>query len=105
MNNTQSAWFSINLSTQTGSLERLLGRVRRRGFQIDSMTVHTSPLTGGYRLELRLLGERSFEGLARHLANQVDVSAVSLHVSQPAVEFVTSHFTSPKLQVETAAPN
>lgn len=105
MKNVKSAWFSINLSTQSGSLERLLGKVRRRGFQIDSMTVHTSPLTDGYRIEVRVLGERSFEGLARQLANQVDVSMVSVHVSQPAVEYVTSKFAGPVLQVETSNPN
>ena len=95
MNGNHCAWYSINLSTQTGSLERLMGRIRRRGFQVENMMVTHNSFTGGYRVEVRVAGSRCVKTLARHIAHLVDVSTVSLHVSSAPVEYATSVPTGP----------
>ena len=85
-----AACVSVNLTDQPGSVQRLLGTVRRRGFRIDNLILTRNPVTDGYRIEMRLAGERSFETLAKHIANLFEVSSVSLQTSSPAVEFAGS---------------
>lgn len=85
-----SAHFSVNVNDQLGSLQRLLGTIRRRGFKIENMMVTRNPLTDGYRIEARLEGNRSFETLGLHIANLFDVSSVSLQASQAPVNFTRS---------------
>ena len=82
-----SAHFSVDLSRQTGSLERLLSRVRRRGFTVENMVVTGHESSKSYRIELRLAGQRSFETLAKHLANLADVFNVSLQISSSFIEY------------------
>lgn len=84
------AWLTINLSTQTSALERLLGCIRRRGFQIENMMVTNNQYTHGYRIEVRVVGQRCFSTLARHVANLVDVSTVSLLASNQPIDFQTA---------------
>ncbi len=86
MNENPFAWFSINLSNQAGSLERLLGRIRRRGFQLENMMVTNSSIVDGYRIEIRVHGNRSFKTLAKHIANMSDVLMVSLHVAESSYD-------------------
>ncbi|MEM9411960.1 MAG: ACT domain-containing protein [Planctomycetota bacterium] len=81
-----TAHFTVDLSRQTGSLERLLSRVRRRGFQVENMIV-TGHQSSNYRIELRLAGQRSFETLAKHLANLADVFNVSLQIPSSLIEY------------------
>lgn len=85
--NSPTAYFSVNLSDATGSLQRFLGVVRRRGFDVENMLVTRNPNTEGYRVEVRLKGGRSFETLARHLANLFDVFTVSLLPPSASIEF------------------
>ncbi|MEM7452956.1 MAG: ACT domain-containing protein [Planctomycetota bacterium] len=87
-----SAHFCVNITDQPGSLQRLLGTIRRRGFSVDSLIVTRDPVVDGYRVEARLAGDRSFETLARHVANLFDVASVSLQAAQAPVEF--SRFAS-----------
>lgn len=86
MNDNRSAYFSIHLSDQIGALQRLCGTIRRRGFGIENMMVTRNPMTAGYRIEVCLRGERSFETLARHIANLLDVSLVCLQASAESVK-------------------
>lgn len=89
MNERRSAYFSVNLSNQIGSLQRLLGIIRRRGFDVENMMVTRNPVTNGYRIEVRLAGERCFETLARHIANLFEVSSVSLQASAAPLNFTS----------------
>ena len=90
MRTNPSAYFTVNLSDQLGSLQRLLGTIRRRGFEVETMMVTKSAVTEGYHIEVRLGGERSFEMLARQIAKLFEVSSVSLHASRKPVEYSTS---------------
>ena len=78
MNENQVANFVISLSQQIGSFQRMLGTIRRRGFTIDSLLATRNTADNDYRIEVRLTGTRSFETLAKHLANQADIASVSL---------------------------
>ena len=82
-----SAFFSVHLSRQTGSLERLISRIRRRGFSVQSMIVTQRGSNDGFHVEMQLLGHRSFETLAKHLANLVDVTTISLKIPHTRVEY------------------
>lgn len=85
MKRMQSAYLTVQLTGQTGSLERLLGRIRRRGFQIENMMVASSGFLGDYRIDMRLTGDRSFESLTKQLANLYEVTSIALHVAAESV--------------------
>lgn len=63
-------------------MQRLLGTIRRRGFQIESMMATRDASGDGYRIEIRLNGDcpgvRSFEILGRQIARNLDVISVSM---------------------------
>lgn len=79
------AHFLINITREIGAVERLLGTVRRRGFEVESIMA-TQAGSGdsetGYRIELRLQRHDShllsFETLARQIARNLDVLSVSM---------------------------
>jgi acetolactate synthase regulatory subunit len=70
-----------------GSMERVLGVVRFRGFQLLEMTAHAVRETQSLELTLRIEGLRG-EQLLRQLQKQADVRLAELFtcptVSQPA---------------------
>lgn len=103
MKTETAASISIILSRQTGSLERLLGRIRRRGFTVEGMMVNNSSLVDGYRIEMRVGGERSFQTLAKHLANLEEVLQVSLQTAESIVDFRSQTFTPAPVTVPVAA--
>lgn len=73
-----SSHFDVQLSPLPGSLQRVLGVVRRRGFTVVSLNA-VRDLTGdAYKLEMTVDGTRSPATLRNHLANLTDVRAVNL---------------------------
>jgi len=97
----QMANLALVLNDQEGSLERLLGRIRRRGFRIDSMVVSTEPSNRGYRLDLTVIGERCFRKLARHLLTNCEVHTVRLRTTSQAVVFSPEFPSSRPVLVST----
>lgn len=89
MNYKQTAWLSVHLGCQPGSIQRLLGTVRRRGFEVQSMMLTRNRRPDQYCVEMRLHGERSFETLARHIANLFEVATVRMQPSTTPFEYAT----------------
>ena len=78
-----SSHFDVQLSPDPGSLQRLLGVVRRRGFVITSLNVVQDESGHSYSLDLHVNGTRCPSTLRKHLANLMDVRAVSLLTRVP----------------------
>ena len=87
MNENRFASLVIQLSQQVGSFQRMLGTIRRRGFTIDSLMATRNATTRDYRVEIRLAGTRSFDTLAKHLANHADIASVSVLASPEVKQF------------------
>ena len=77
-------YMQISARQGEGVLERLLGVVRFRGFQLLEMTAHTPPVGSGYAVTLKVAGERTGENLKRQLEKLVDVQMVDMFtLAQP----------------------
>lgn len=70
--------FDITLSPEPGSLQRLLGVVRRRGFTIRSISATRETSGHSYHLDLIVDGQRCPTNLRHHLANLADVRTVNM---------------------------
>ena len=62
-----------------GSLERLLGVTRRRGFNVRSFSAQPHFKAGRWEVALRVEGERSPGILQRHLASLHEVESVEIY--------------------------
>jgi len=68
--------FEIRLSTTEGALLRTLGLIQRRGFGIDSLSLHAS--AGGQLLKIAVDGhQRCPQVLARQIGKLHDVQAIA----------------------------
>lgn len=68
--------FMMQLEDREGSLERILGRTRQRGFVIDEVFARRS---GGFvDVRLVVMGERDVENLRRQLEKSADICALTI---------------------------
>ncbi len=79
-------YMQISARQAEGILERLLGVIRFRGFNLLEMTAHTPPVGSGYAVTLKVTGQRNGENLKRQLEKLADVQTVDMFtLAQPAV--------------------
>jgi acetolactate synthase regulatory subunit len=64
------------MSRAYGSLNRLIGIVRQRCFEVESMTVQ-SESADHYRIEMVVISERNIVHLLKKISQMADVSSVS----------------------------
>jgi len=69
---------TITLDAQSASLQRLLGVIRRRGFDVLRLDISRTCTDGEFQGRLRLRGTRSIESLIRHITNIEEVQQVAL---------------------------
>lgn len=67
----------IHMSRDYGSLNRLIGIVRQRGFEIESMHLQ-SESDDDYRIEMVIFSVRQPVHLVKKISQMADVSSVSL---------------------------
>lgn len=60
-------FFTLELSNAEGALERMLGRIRQRGFRIVAISARESTDAQRVRARVIVRGERSLENLLRQL--------------------------------------
>lgn len=77
MSPVQSAHIIIHMSRAYGSLNRLIGIVRQRCFDIESMNVQSETATH-YRIEMVIVSERPLVHLMKKISQMADVDSVSL---------------------------
>ena len=66
----------VRLRREERGLERLLGLVGRRGYEVTGVDASLAPCGRVLRVRLRLESERSFEQLVRHVAKLYEVAEV-----------------------------
>lgn len=71
-------YLQLNVSNRLGSLERVLGVIRFRGFDLVDMSVHGSPATPSFFVGVKVQGSRAGENLRRQLEKLEDVFLVEL---------------------------
>lgn len=76
MNPVQSAQLIIHISRAYGSLNRLIGIVRQRCYEIESMSVQSVSATH-YRIEMVVISERPLVHLIKKISQMHDVDSVS----------------------------
>ena len=74
----------LRLRRDEGALQRLIGAVRRRGYDVTDLEAHTRADGTSMEVTLTIDGERSSEVLERHVAKLVEVEAVVLTKRMPA---------------------
>jgi acetolactate synthase regulatory subunit len=72
----ESSQLIIHMSRAYGSLNRLIGIVRQRCFEVESMTVQ-SESADHYRIEMVVISERNIVHLLKKISQMADVSSVS----------------------------
>ena len=73
---TFSLW--LRLRREEGALQRLIGVVRRRGYDVLDLEAHTREGGASMDVVLTLESDRSSEVLERHVAKLIEVEAVVL---------------------------
>ena len=73
---TFSLW--LRLRREEGALQRLIGVVRRRGYDVLDLEAHTRADGASMDVVLTLESERPSEVLERHVAKLIEVEAVVL---------------------------
>ena len=71
---------AMKLKNCEGALERILGRVRQRGFSIAGVDARQSRDGKTFDVRLELQGERNAENLIRQLEKSFSVLAVSFAI-------------------------
>ncbi|MAG54906.1 MAG: hypothetical protein CMJ83_01310 [Planctomycetes bacterium] len=69
---------TVVLDAQAATIQRLLGVVRRRGFELMRLDVSRTCSDGLFQARLRVRGSRRAETLIRQIANIVEVQQVAL---------------------------
>lgn len=69
---------TVVLDAQAATLQRLLGVVRRRCFDVLRLDVSRTCNDGLFQARLRVRGSRRIEALIRHIANIEEVQQVAL---------------------------
>lgn len=76
MQEIESSQLVIHMSRAYGSLNRLIGIVRQRCFEIESMNVQ-SESSDHYRIQMVVVSERSIVHLLKKISQMADVTSVS----------------------------
>ncbi len=71
----------IHMDRAYGSLNRLIGIVRQRGFDIESMNL-VSESDDHYRIEMVICSERQPVHLVKKISQMTDVSSVSITAAE-----------------------
>ena len=69
---------NVVLDAQAATLQRLLGVVRRRGFDVLELDISRTRNAQEFEGRLRLRGTRSIESLLRHIDNIEEVQQIAL---------------------------
>ena len=69
---------NVVLDAQAATLQRLLGVVRRRGFDVLELDISRTSNDQEFEGRLRLRGTRSIESLLRHIDNIEEVQQIAL---------------------------
>jgi acetolactate synthase regulatory subunit len=72
----ESSQLIIHMSRAYGSLNRLIGIVRQRCFEIESMSVQ-SESAEHYRIQMVVVSERNVVHLLKKISQMADVASVS----------------------------
>jgi acetolactate synthase small subunit len=72
----------MRLTNSEGVLERVLGRLRQRGFDLCSMNVERSMDTAILMIRITVESSRSIENICRQLEKLIDVQSVKLQYSE-----------------------
>ncbi len=83
MSKTESSQLIVHLNRNHGSLNRLIGIVRQRGFEIESMNMQSNAKLPGnpatafnYRIEMVVVSDRCIVHLTKKINQMVDVHSV-----------------------------
>ena len=72
----------LRLANAEGVLERVLGKLRQRGFELCSMNVERSADSSTLTVHVTVESPRPIDGGCRQLAKLFDVQSVKLHYSE-----------------------
>jgi acetolactate synthase II small subunit len=72
----------LRLNNCEGVLERVLGCLRQRGFQLCSMQMERSSDAAKLTVDVTVESHRPIEGVCRHLAKLFDVQSVNLKFTE-----------------------
>lgn len=78
----------IHMSRSYGSLNRLIGIVRQRGFDIETMHLESENETE-FRIEMVIFSERQPVHLVKKISQMTDVSSVSLTAAEKGAPATT----------------
>lgn len=85
MNTIVTTQMTIMMSREYGGLNRLLGLVRQRCFEVESLHVHPENETT-FRIQLVVFSERSIHHLLKKVNQMVEVQMVSARTMTPLVD-------------------
>lgn len=86
-------FMQLSLFNREGGLERVLGVVRLRGFQVMEMAAHQNVQGNALDVTLKLQGERESENLKQQLNKLYDVDKVEMFIMAPTKSAVMSNFS------------
>ncbi len=86
-------FMQLKLFNREGSLERVLGVVRLRGFQVTEMAAHQPGDSETLDVTLKLNGQRESENLKQQLDKLYDVEHVEMFIMAPVKSAVMSNFS------------
>jgi acetolactate synthase regulatory subunit len=69
----------IRINNAEGALERVLGRLRQRGFALTSMNVDLCADCSTYLVQATINSTRSMDQAAKQLSKLFDVQSVNFH--------------------------
>jgi len=75
----------IRLTNAEGALERVLGRLRQRGFALCAMTVDRSPDYSTYIVQATIESSRPMDQAEKQLSKLFDVQSVKLQLHNKEV--------------------
>lgn len=90
----------VIMTDAEGALERLLGRLRQRGFSMCSMNAGCLSDQASVRARITIEGTRPIEPLVNQLSKLFDVKYVA--VSSPAEATITYVYSQPDAQEQLA---
>lgn len=88
-----NVFMQLKLFNREGSLERVLGVVRLRGFQISEMAAHQHGDSDTLDVTLKLTGTRESDNLKQQLDKLYDVERVEMFIMAPVKSAVMSNFS------------
>ena len=101
---------TIRTSMSEGAIERILGKVRSRGWAINFLHAQVDMSSKNYAISLIVEGERSIENLVRQIEKLNDVDFASIPVAAN-IEFIKKNRerifelpTSNQTQLELSLP-